>query len=124
METIANVKKYIFVIIAVMMCGGEVQSGRPGRRCIIHRTPVSHVTIVNRYAPGIKVVQRFNQKERWNMVVAYLKSHPCINAKIYANITGLSKKVAEAELDAFTICKNRNLVVSGVGRKKMYMLQS
>ena len=121
METIANVKKYIFVIIAVMMCGGEVQARR---RCIIHRTPVSHVTIVNRYAPGIKVVQRFNQKERWNMVVAYLKSHPCINAKIYANITGLSKKMAEAELDAFTIDKNRNLVVSGVGRKKMYMLQS
>ena len=121
METIANVKKYIFVIIAVMMCGGEVQARR---RCIIHRTPVSHVTIVNRYAPGIKVVQRFNQKERWNMVVAYLKSHPCINAKIYANITGLSKKVAEAELDAFTIDKNRNLVVNGVGKKKTYMFKA
>lgn len=54
------------------------------------------------------------------MAVAYLEHNQYLSVKKYAKMTGLSKDMAEAELDAFA-CDKRNpvtLVISG--KKKLY----
>lgn len=124
METIAYLRKYIVAVIALLVC-----SGTQAKRRYLHRTPIhtawkSPVVIVKQPANTVTVVQGFSQKERWNMVVAYLNNHPYIGVREYAKITGLKKKTAEAELDAFTLEKRRNLSVTVIDKKKMYSLKS
>ena len=87
-----------------------------------HRSyyPQRIVTVVARPATTVRISNRLNQKERLQIAVAYLENNQYLSVKKYAKMTGLSKEMAEAELDAFA-CDKRNpvtLVISD--RKKLY----
>lgn len=85
-----------------------------------HHHPHYVVTVVAKPAATVRVSNRLNQKERLQMAVAYLEHNQYLSVKKYAKMTGLSKEMAEAELDAFA-CDKRNpvtLVISD--RKKLY----
>ena len=58
------------------------------------------------------------------MALSYMERHGAITAKEYARMTGLNKKAAEAELDAFAY--NRRLIVSVLykNKKKVYIIKS
>lgn len=82
--------------------------------------PQRIVTVVARPATTVRISNRLNQKERLQIAVAYLEHNQYLSVKKYAKMTGLSKEMAEAELDAFA-CDKRNpvtLVISD--RKKLY----
>lgn len=123
METIIKLKRCIFIALVLLVCGGESQA-KPKR---IYKVPayaarIYNVTVINHVVSPVKTVQRISSNERWNMIVSYLGKHPYLSIKEYAGMTGLSKKIAEAELDAFTIDKKYQLSMTIVGKKKMYTL--
>ena len=66
---------------------------------------------------------RFTQKERFRMVMAYLKSHDYLTVKRYAKMTEMSKEAAKAELDAFAADKDRPIEAVIRGKKKVYILR-
>lgn len=123
METIIKLKRCIFIALVLLVCGGESQA-KPKR---IYKVPAYaagryNVTVINHVVSPVKTVQRMSSNERWNMIVSYLCKHTYLSIKEYAGMTGLSKKIAEAELDAFTINKKYHLSMTIVGKKKMYTL--
>lgn len=71
----------------------------------------------------VHVGNRFTQKERFRMAMAYLKNHDYLTVKIYAKMTELSKAAAKAELDAFAADKDRPIEAVIRGKKKVYVLR-
>lgn len=90
-------------------------SGHYPARVVVVRAPLRHHVITSR------VSNRFSQKERLAMALAYLNSHPRLTVKQYVKMTSLSKAAAEAELDSFAL--DRDIPIHAVveGKKKFYM---
>ena len=88
-----------------------------------HSWPHRTVTIVTRPAVTAHVSNRFTQKERFNMAMAYLKNHDYLTVQKYAKMTELSKATAQAELDAFATDKDKPIEAAAKGRKKVYILR-
>lgn len=105
------------IIVIVLSCGtANAQWHR------YHR-PYRVVTVVSRPAVAVHVSNRFTQKERFRMAMAYLKNHEYLTVKKYAKMTELSKAAAKAELDAFVADKERPLEAVIRGKKKVYILR-
>ena len=81
------------------------------------------VTVVTRPDVTVHVGNRFTQKERFRMAMAYLKSHDYLTVKKYAKMTELSKAAAKAELDAFAADKDRPIEAVIRGKKNVYILR-
>lgn len=76
----------------------------------------------HRYIVTSRVINRFSQKERLALALAYLKNNPNLTVKQYVKITSLGKEAAEAELDAFA--QDRNIPIHTIvdGKKKFYVI--
>lgn len=109
----------IMMIIVIILSCGTANAQRWHR---YHR-PYRMVTVVARPAVTVHVSNRFTQKERFRMAMAYLKNHEYLTVKRYAKMTELSKAVAKAELDAFVADKDRPIGVAMRGKKKVYILR-
>lgn len=83
----------------------------------------THVTVVAKPAVTTHISNRLNQKERFNMAIAYLKSNGSLTVKQYSKMTGLTKKTAKAELDAFAADKSKPIVSTYNGKKQIYLLR-
>ena len=88
-----------------------------------HSRPYRVVTVVTRPDVTVHGSNRFTQKERFRMAMAYLKSHDYLTVKKYAKMTELSKAAAKAELDAFVADKDRPIEAVIRGKKKVYILR-
>ena len=120
MNSVVRMKKCIGVVVLVLICGTATAQ----RRYYSHgfsRHPVT--TVVVKPAATVRVSQRITQKERLEMAVAYLNDNKYLSAKEYAKITGLPKKTAEAELDAFSNDRRKPVIMVITGKKKLYMLE-
>lgn len=109
-------KTAILVIAVALVCGtANAQHWRQ------HYHPHRVATVVVR--PGITshVSNRFNQKERLAMAVAYLQTHKHLTINQYAKMTQLSSASAEAELDAFAMDKKKPIQLVTRGKKKVYI---
>lgn len=88
----------------------------------------SHVVVVTKsiHHPVVtsRISNRFNQKERLAMALAYLNRHPRLTIKQYSKITSLSKTTAEVELDAFAL--DRNIPIHTVidEKNKFYVISN
>ena len=105
------------LIIAMALVCGTANAQRWHRHHHPHRT----VTVVVRPEVTSHVSNRFNQKERFGMVVAYLETHKYLTINQYAKMTQLNKVSAEAELDAFVIDKKKPIQCVIRGKKKVYI---
>ena len=56
------------------------------------------------------------------MALAYLKKHKQLTSNKYAKLTGLTKAMAEAELNAFASDKRKPIARIVKGRKSVYVL--
>lgn len=83
----------------------------------------SHVTVVAKPVVTTHISNRLNQKERFNMAMAYLKSNGSLTVKQYSKMTGLTKETAKAELDAFAADKSKPIVSTYNGKKQIYLLR-
>lgn len=117
--------KLKIMAIATLIAAGcvEADARRPHRhhihhpaRVVVIPTPIHHHVVTKR------VSNRFSQKERLAMALAYLNNNPRLTVKQYAKITSLNKDAAEAELDAFVM--DRNIPIQAIvdGRKKFYVI--
>ena len=85
-----------------------------------HRHVHRVVAVVPKPVVAVHVNNRFTQKERFAMLMAYLDSHKYITSRQYAKLTGLKKRTAEAELDAFARDAARPIRLVLDGKKKLY----
>lgn len=109
-------KTGILVIAMSLVCGiAKAQHWRS------HYRPNRVVTVMVRPDVTSIVSNRFNQKERLAMAVAYLKTHEFLTINQYAKMTQLSKTSAEAELDAFAMDKKKPIQPAIRGKKKVYI---
>ena len=105
------------LIIAMACVCGTANAQHWHRRHHPHRT----VTVVVRPEVTSHVSNRFSQKERFGMAVAYLETHKYLTINQYAKMTQLNKVSAEAELDAFAIDKRKPIQCVIRGKKKVYI---
>jgi hypothetical protein len=116
MRTTGKWKTGILVITMALICGTANAQHR-NRHYYPHRV----VTVVTRPDVTSHISNRFNQKERLAMAVAYLKTNKYLTIKQYVKMTQLNKAAAEAELDAFAMDKKKPIQLVIRGKKKVYI---
>lgn len=109
-------KTGILLIAMILVCG--VANAQHWHR---HYRPNRVVTVVVQPDVISHVSNRFNQKERFAMAVAYLETHEYLTIRQYAKMTHLSMASAEAELDAFAMDKKKSIRLVIRGKKKVYI---
>ena len=109
-------KTGILFIAMILVCGAANAQHwhrhyRPNRvvSVVVQPNVVSHVS------------NRFSQKERFAMAVAYLETHEYLTIRQYTKTTHLSMASAEAELDAFAWDKKKPIRLVIRGKKKVYI---
>lgn len=116
-----------FVAVALFLMLGPANAQRHFRTHFhTHYLHFPHtITVVNRPATTVRISNRFSQEERLQMAVAYLSSNANLSIKKYAKMTGLSRDMAEAELDAFAYDDQNPIKLDGDGmsKKKMYTIR-
>lgn len=116
MHIIGKWKTGILVIAMALVCG--TANAQHWHR---HNRPDRVVAVVVRPDVTSHVSNRFNQKERLAMAIAYLETHRYLTIKQYAKMTQLNKASAEAELDAFAMDKKKPIQLVIRGKKKVYI---
>lgn len=109
-------KTGILVIAMALVCGAA--NAQHWHR---HYPPNRVVTVVVHPDATFHVSNRFNQKERLVMAIAYLETHKYLTIRQYAKMTQLSMSSAEAELDAFAMDTNKPIQLVIKGKKKVYI---
>lgn len=129
MKAIGKIKIAIVVAAMFFACGSADaqrwhRHGYHGHvahaACMAYPT---HVTVVAKPAVTTHISNRLNQKERFNMAMAYLKSNGSLTVKQYSKMTGLTKETAKAELGAFAADKSKPIVSAYNGKKQIYLLR-
>ena len=110
--------KIAMMAIAILLSCGTAHAHR------WHSRPCRVVTIVTKPDITVRVGNRFTQKERFRMAMAYLKGHDYLTVTRYAKMTELSEAAAKAELDAFAADKYRPIEVVIKNGKRMYLLKN
>ena len=118
MRPIGKLKIVMMAIVILLSCGTA-----DAQRWRWHSRPYRVVTVVTRPDVTVHVSNRFTQKERFRMAMAYLKSHDYLTVRKYAKMTELSKAAAKAELDAFAADKDRPIEAVIREKKKVYILR-
>ena len=115
--------KAFAIAVLLLACCNHADARRPHRhyvhrtaRVAVVHTPIHHHIVTSR------VNNRFSQKERLALALAYLNNNPRLTVKQYVKITSLGKEAAEAELDAFA--QDRNIPIHTIvdGKKKFYVI--
>ena len=115
MDSIVKWKIAIMMMVLDFVC--ETANAQHWRR---NYYPRDVVTILTQPAVTVHVNNRFTQKERLAMAIAYLEKHKFLTVKKYAKMTRLTIATAEAELDAFVADKKKLIMLVMDGRKKLY----
>ena len=109
-------KTGILFIAMILVCGAA--NAQHWHR---HYRPNRDVSVVVQPNVVSHVSNRFSQKERFAMAVAYLETHEYLTIRQYTKMTHLSMASAEAELDAFALDKKKPIRLVIRGKKKVYI---
>lgn len=116
-----NTKRYFkitgFTLLFAFTC---ITTNAQHRFYRVHHRPV---TVVSRPVATVHVSNRFSQKERLAIAIAYLKEHECLTIKKYAQMTQLTKETAKAELNAFAMDSRKPIIAVANGNKKVYKIR-
>lgn len=112
--------KILAIGIAIASCGISNAQHRHYRQNY-HYYPHKAVTVIVRPNPISYINNHFNQKERLAMAMAFLETHEYLTSSQYSKITQLSKDSAEAELNAFSMDKQKPIQSVYKGKKKVYV---
>lgn len=115
----AIVKIGLTAVASVLVCGSadaQLYSHHHQHRSYHPRRVVN---VVPGPAAAARISNHLNQKQRLQMATAYLEHNQYLSVKKYAKMTGLTKAMARAELDAFA-CDERNPITPVIlNRKKL-----
>ena len=109
-------KTEILLMAMALVC--RAANAQHGHR---HYRPNRVVTVVVQPDVISHVSNRFNQKERLAIAIAYLETHEHLTIRQYAKMTRLGMASAEAELDAFVMDKEKPIRLVIRGKKKVYI---
>lgn len=117
-------KLKIMAIATLLVAGcSQADARRPYRHHIHHPARVLVIPAPgNRHVVTKHVSNRFSQKERLAMALAYLNNNQRLTVKQYAKITSLNREAAETELDAFVLDGNIPILSIVEGKKKFYIM--
>ncbi len=118
MRPTSKLKIAMMAIVILLSCGTA-----DAQRWRWHSRPYRVVTVVTRPGVTAHISNRFTQKERFKIAMAYLKSHDYLTVKKYAKMTALSKEVAKAELDAFAADKDKPIEAVVRGKRIVYIVK-
>lgn len=106
-------------LMAMLLCLPASGHRRPGCH---HRLWTPRPMVVVRTVPttATRVSNHLTQNQRLHMALAYLQNNRYLTIKHYARMTGLSKQMAEAELDSFCPRANGMLRCQTASGKKVY----
>lgn len=105
--------------MAMLLClpaSGHRRQGCHHRLC----TPRPMVVVRTVPTTATRVSNHLTQNQRLHMALAYLQDNRYLTIKHYARMTGLSKQMAEAELDSFCSRANGMLRCQTASGKKVY----
>lgn len=122
MKTKMNIKALLLVgltLTSSIVCAQRRYYGYYGPR--YYRPIVT--TVVTRPAVTTHISNRLSKKDRLEMALAYLKDNKALSISKYSKMTGMSKTMAEAELDAFAVNKGNPIVMVRDGSKKLYVIR-
>lgn len=120
MDSTGKMKVCIWIAAGVLICGTASAQRRFHSHCFGRH---SAMTVVVQPAVTIRANLHITQKERLEMAVAYLNNNKYLSIREYARMTGLTKKMAEAELDAFSNARKKTIVAVLADKKKLYTLK-
>lgn len=66
---------------------------------------------------------RLTRHDRMMMARAYLRRHKYLSAREYARMTGLKRRIAEAELHSFSCYRSEPIVSVKVGKNLMFTIK-
>lgn len=116
MNTAKNMRRTLLIALMAMAISSADAHKRPALHRVVHAKTVVVKPVVVK-----KSVLRVDRNARLAALMAYLDTHENITAKKYAKLTGLSKGVAEAELNTFAFEKGNPIAVVTNGNKKVYV---
>lgn len=124
MSNNSKMKVFAALVLIAASCG-QADAKRHHRHHIHHTTRVVVCpTPKHHHIVTSRVINRFSQKGRLAMAIAYLNNTPRLTVKQYARITSLNKSAAEAELDAFVLDKNIPICAIVDGKNKVYVIDN
>ncbi len=96
-------RTYIAVMLTAICTIASAQRFHHYRAYVPGRVIHTNTTVFTRprVCVDYNINNKFTKKDRCTMMIAFLKKNRLITAKEYSEITGLKKKVAEAELETF-----------------------
>lgn len=115
----ATLKIKTAALVALLLCSAS--SAEAQRRHRFHRGH-NTTTIVTRPVVTIKANAKLTRQDRLAMALAWLNKNRYLTVKKYAKMTGLTKAMAQAELEAFAKGPKRAIKVIISGKKRRYML--
>lgn len=120
---ISSKMKVFAIVVLLSVCCNHADARRPHRHHIHHSNRVVVVpTPIHHHIVTSRVSNRFSQKERLALALAYLNNNPRLTVKQYVKITSLGKEAAEVELDAFALDRNIPIHTIVDGKKKFYVI--
>ena len=123
MKMIKNIKKGMLFAMVVLISTTAFAQHR--HYCHVHHYGCYHpivTTVVTRPAVTTRISNRLSKQDRLDMALAYLKNNPSLTISKYSNMTGLTKAIAEAELDVFAANKKNPIRMVVSGKRKYYVL--
>lgn len=124
MKTSMSIKKMIAFIIMLTLAITTTYAQRRHyhnvRPHVCSRPIVT--TVVTRPAVAMHLSNRLSKNDRLEMALAYLRRNPSLSISKYSKMTGLTKPMAEAELDAFAVNMNNPIKMIKEGKKKLYVV--
>ncbi len=112
----------ILLAIALALVSTTASAQRIHHKHISHRACYRPIvtTIVTHPVSAKRISNTLSKSDRLEMALAYLKTHPTLSISTYSKITGLTKAMAEAELNAFAANKKVPIRLVISGKKKLY----
>ncbi len=122
MKTKMNIKALLLIGLTMACSAACAQRRHYGYYGPYYYRPVV-TTVVTRPAVTTHISNRLSKKDRLEMALAYLKENKALSVSKYSKMTGLTKAVAEAELDAFAVNKGNPIIMVRDGNKKLYVIR-
>lgn len=121
--TISISRTYFAILMTIMCTTTSAQRFHHYRAYVPGRVVHNYTTVYTRprVCVDYNISNKLTKKDRYSMMVAFLKKNKYITIKEYSDITGLKKKIAEAELESFC---NKNIEPVYIKEKKYYMLKA
>ena len=110
--------KIAIIVTAVLLSCGTAEARYRHRHIRSYRA----VTVVARPDVTVHTDNRFTQRERLRMAMAYMENHCYLTVRRYAKMTGLPKAVAKAELDAFAADRETPIEAVKKGKRTVFVL--